>query len=79
MEQRDQQSAGESYPIGRGYGHDYMRGGEVFGGYGYSERPEYERRRGEADGGFDVLQREENFHCAAEGDGGDAGCEVVSG
>jgi hypothetical protein len=25
-----------------------MRGGEVFGGYGYAERPEYERRRGEA-------------------------------
>jgi hypothetical protein len=38
---------GTQYPIGRGYGHDYMRGGEVFGGYGYSERPEYERRRGE--------------------------------
>jgi hypothetical protein len=36
-----------SYPRGRGYGHDYMRGGEVFGGYGYSEREEYARRRGE--------------------------------
>ncbi len=47
MEQRDQQSEHDSYPIGRGYGHDYMRGGEVFGGYGYSEREEYERRRGE--------------------------------
>ncbi len=35
------------YPTGRGYGHDYMRGGEVFGGYGYAERPDYERRRGE--------------------------------
>ncbi len=35
------------YPVGRGYGHDYMRGGEVFGGYGYSQRPEYEQRRGE--------------------------------
>ena len=35
------------YPLGRGYGHDYMRGGEVFGGYGYSERDDYERRRGE--------------------------------
>ncbi len=35
------------YPLGRGYGHDYMRGGEVFGGYGYSARPEYEQRRGE--------------------------------
>jgi hypothetical protein len=39
----------EGYPLGRGYGHDYMRGGEVFGGYGYSERPEYARRRGEPD------------------------------
>jgi hypothetical protein len=54
MEQRDQQSANDHYPIGRGYGHDYMRGGEVLGGYGYSERAEYARRRGEADGGFDL-------------------------
>ncbi len=37
----------ESYPHGRGYGHDYMRGGEVLGGYGYAERDEYEKRRGE--------------------------------
>ena len=37
----------EQYPHGRGYGHDYMRGGEVFGGYGYSEREEYDRPRGE--------------------------------
>ena len=35
------------YPHGRGYGHDYMRGGEVLGGYGYSEREEYAKRRGE--------------------------------
>ena len=35
------------YPHGRGYGHDYMRGGEVLGGYGYAEREEYERSRGE--------------------------------
>ncbi|MCU0633634.1 MAG: hypothetical protein MUE41_02070 [Gemmatimonadaceae bacterium] len=41
----------EGYPLGRGYGHDYMRGGEVFGGYGYSDRPEYERRRGEPEPG----------------------------
>ncbi len=34
------------YPTGRGYGHDYMRGGEVFGGYGYSEREEYRRPQG---------------------------------
>lgn len=38
-----------SYPTGRGYGHDYMRGGEVHGGYGYSARPDYHRRRGERD------------------------------
>jgi hypothetical protein len=37
----------KDYPLGRGYGHDYMRGGEVFGGYGYSERDEYELPRGE--------------------------------
>ncbi len=42
-----QSAASASYPHGRGYGHDYMRGGEVFGGYGYSERDEYARRRGE--------------------------------
>ena len=35
-----------SYPLGRGYGHDYMRGGEVFGGYGYREREDYTRTRG---------------------------------
>ena len=39
----------EDYPHGRGYGHDYMRGGEVLGGYGYAEREEYARRRGEQD------------------------------
>ena len=38
--------AQKDYPHGRGYGHDYMRGGEVFGGYGYSERQEYETPRG---------------------------------
>ena len=37
----------ENYPHGRGYGHDYMRGGEVLGGYGYAEREDYEKRRGE--------------------------------
>ena len=35
------------YPHGRGYGHDYMRGGEVLGGYGYAERQEYSVTRGE--------------------------------
>jgi hypothetical protein len=42
----DQEEATQ-YPHGRGYGHDYMRGGEVLGGYGYSEREEYAKRRGE--------------------------------
>ena len=37
----------EDYPHGRGYGHDYMRGGEVLGGYGYAEREEFEKCRGE--------------------------------
>ena len=44
---QSQEPGKDTYPHGRGYGHDYMRGGEVFGGYGYSQRPEYERRRGE--------------------------------
>lgn len=35
------------YPHGRGYGHDYMRGGEVLGGYGYADRAEYELPLGE--------------------------------
>jgi hypothetical protein len=37
----------ENYPHGRGYGHDYMRGGEVLGGYGYAERDEYAKARGD--------------------------------
>ena len=37
----------ERYPQGRGYGHDYMRGGEVFNGYGYRAREEFEQSRGE--------------------------------
>ena len=44
------------YPTGRGYGHDYMRGGEVLGGYGYSEREEYELRRGDT-GEFEARRR----------------------
>ena len=51
MNHQQQSDEGNAYPLGRGYGHDYMRGGEVFGGYGYSERPEYARRRGEDDAG----------------------------
>ena len=46
MNETDQASL-ENYPHGRGYGHDYMRGGEVLGGYGYAERDEYEKSRGE--------------------------------
>ena len=42
----DQETASQ-YPHGRGYGHDYMRGGEVLGGYGYANREEYTKRRGE--------------------------------
>ena len=45
------QDAAAQYPHGRGYGHDYMRGGEVLGGYGYAEREEYAKRRGELEGG----------------------------
>lgn len=50
MAQEKEPASGNSYPTGRGYGHDYMRGGEVLGGYGYSERPEYSRRRGDDEG-----------------------------
>jgi len=46
MNENDEASL-ENYPHGRGYGHDYMRGGEVLGGYGYAERDEYEKCRGE--------------------------------
>jgi hypothetical protein len=47
---------GSQYPIGRGYGHDYMRGGEVLGGYGYAEREEYARSRGELDAPSDGMR-----------------------
>jgi len=46
-EQDKSEAAPPRYPVGRGYGHDLMRGGEVFGGYGYADRPEYEQRRGD--------------------------------
>jgi hypothetical protein len=45
--QQSQEPTEPGYPHGRGYGHDYMRGGEVLGGYGYSARAEYETNRGE--------------------------------
>jgi len=43
-----------NYPHGRGYGHDYMRGGEVLGGYGYAERDEYSKARGELSGSVSI-------------------------
>jgi hypothetical protein len=50
MDQREDTNAAD-YPRGRGYGHDYMRGGEVFGGYGYADRADYRRPRGQRDEG----------------------------
>lgn len=44
---QSQEPGKDTYPLGRGYGHDYMRGGEVLGGYGYSDRAEYNQRRGD--------------------------------
>jgi len=52
MNENDEASL-ENYPHGRGYGHDYMRGGEVLGGYGYAEREEYDKSRGELMGTSD--------------------------
>ncbi|HEV8233250.1 MAG TPA: hypothetical protein VGP84_01585 [Gemmatimonadaceae bacterium] len=54
----------ENYPHGRGYGHDYMRGGEVLGGYGYAERDEYSKARGELIGG-----ESQDSSSGASGDG----------
>jgi hypothetical protein len=48
----------EQYPHGRGYGHDYMRGGEVLGGYGYAEREEYQKNRGELMGSEESSQEQ---------------------
>ena len=55
-----EEAALTNYPHGRGYGHDYMRGGEVFGGYGYAERDEYAKARGDLNGGEsqDLASRE---------------------
>lgn len=44
---QEQDPAADRYPHGRGYGNDYMRGGEVLGGYGYSAREAYALPRGE--------------------------------
>jgi len=57
-----------SYPLGRGYGHDYMRGGEVLGGYGYSSRDEYERRRGDGSGYQGDERRAAGEPSATDGD-----------
>ena len=59
------------YPHGRGYGHDYMRGGEVLGGYGYAEREEYAKRRGELTGGDeggDGAEGEASIELPGDGD-----------
>lgn len=50
---QQQEPTKHDYPHGRGYGHDYMRGGEVLGGYGYSAREEYEKPRGDLKQGND--------------------------
>ena len=47
MDEHREPAGNDDYPHGRGYCLDYMLGGEVFGGYGYSEREEYDRTRGE--------------------------------
>lgn len=47
---QSEEAALVDYPHGRGYGNDYMRGGEVLGGYGYAERDEYSKARGELNG-----------------------------
>ena len=62
MDQFDD-AASDEYPHGRGYGHDYMRGGEVLGGYGYAEREEYAKRRGE------LLESGEHPGTTADGSG----------
>ena len=53
---QDHDPALVQYPHGRGYGHDYMRGGEVLGGYGYAEREEYARSRGELEAPSDEMR-----------------------
>ena len=58
MEKHDD-AVNTDYPHGRGYGHDYMRGGEVLGGYGYAERPEFEQSLGEREGRQHAGSREE--------------------
>jgi hypothetical protein len=59
MDQADEASL-VNYPHGRGYGHDYMRGGEVLGGYGYAERDEYSKARGELTGEHSIEASDES-------------------
>ena len=61
--------AQKDYPHGRGYGHDYMRGGEVLGGYGYAERAEYETPRG-------ALSREQPTDDSSEAPPGESSTEA---
>jgi hypothetical protein len=57
---QQQDPASQVYPHGRGYGHDYMRGGEVLGGYGYSERDEYSKSRGELTGEHEIVAEQQD-------------------
>ena len=52
----------EDYPHGRGYGHDYMRGGVVLNGYGYAERKDYEKRRGDTESAETKADEREQSH-----------------
>jgi len=61
MNQADE-VASLKYPHGRGYGHDYMRGGEVLGGYGYAERDEYAMARGDLTGASSGQRTAEATH-----------------
>ena len=54
-----EEAALAKYPHGRGYGHDYLRGGDVLGGYGYADRDEYAKARGELFGGHSPEQLDE--------------------
>jgi hypothetical protein len=43
-----------------------MRGGEVFGGYGYAERDEYAKARGELTGEHPIQESEQQEETVAE-------------
>jgi hypothetical protein len=66
MEQHDE-NQGAGYPRGRGYGNDYLRGGEVLGGYGYDQRTEYARPRGELQGRERMSRRDAGARESSEG------------